>query len=280
SLDEALCGSLGWSSFLHWSSARTDATPSFETVTMNALSLALAVWLLSLPAAVQGGGSVTLLEGSLRVIRGAAVLKGLEGMQLRQGDILESSDNGFVQLEFSGGGVVALGPATRAYVLRQSGEKTQQQTELVLLGGWLKGESTTGNGTYRFTTPILSANTSGGTVLLHNSEGVCDAFVESGAAGIAEVGGEGGGRPPVTAKAGQFFSRQAGKTMTIAARPHSAFLGAMPAPFRDTLPSRLARFAGKNIEPKPDHLVSYAEVQAYLGMPSAWRRGFVDRFSP
>jgi len=101
---------------------------------MNILSLALALWLLPVPAAAQGGGSVTLLEGSLRVIRGVNVLKGAEGMRLRQGDLLETSDKGFAQLEFAGGAVVALGPVTQVFVYRQSGEKAQQ-TELVLLNG-------------------------------------------------------------------------------------------------------------------------------------------------
>jgi len=246
---------------------------------MNILSLALALWLLPLPAAVQGGGSVTLLEGSLRVIRGVSVLKGVEGMHLRQGELLETSDKGFVQLEFAGGGVVALGASTHVFVYRQSGEKAQQ-TELVLLSGWLKGESAAGAGTYRYSTPILAAMTSAGTVLVHDAEGACDVFVESGAATIGEVSGEGGVRAPVAAKAGQFFSRHAGKKVSTATRPNAAFLDAMPHPFRDTLPSRLARFAGKNIEPKPDHAVSYADVQAWLKMPPAWRRGFVERFSP
>jgi len=258
---------------------RTNAIPEFVNVHMNILSLALALWLLPSPAAVQGGGSVTLLEGSLRVIRGVNVLKGAEGMHLRQGDLLETSEKGFVQLEFAGGGVVALGPATQVFVYRESGEKAQQ-TELVLLGGWLKGESAAGAGTYRYATPILAVMTSGGTVLVHNAEGVCDVFVESGSATIGEVSNEGGVRAPATAKAGQFFSRHAGKSSNTTARPNAAFLDAMPHPFRDTLPSRLAHFAGKNIEPKPDHVVSYADVQSWLKMPAAWRRGFVERFSP
>jgi hypothetical protein len=104
--------------------------------------------------------------------------------------------------------------------------------------------------------------------------------VESGSATIGEVGGEGGIRAPVPAKAGQFFSRHAGKSIRTAARPNAAFLEAMPHPFRDTLPSRLARFEGKSIEPKPDRAVAYADVQAWLKMPAAWRRGFVERFSP
>jgi hypothetical protein len=249
---------------------------------MNTLSIVLALWLtplLASPAAAPGGGSVTLLEGSLRVIRGASVLKGVEGMHLRQGDILESSDNGFAQLEFPGGGVVALGPTTQVLLLRQAGDKAQQ-TELVLLSGWLKGESATGAATYRYATPILAAMTTNGTVLVHNHEGACEVFVESGSATIGEVETSGGVRGPVTAKAGQFFSRQAGKGVNTTARPNAGFLEAMPHPFRDTLPSRLTRFAGKNIEPKADHAVSYSDVQAYLKMPAAWRRGFVDRFSP
>src|SRR5207237_8224988 len=106
---------------------------------------------------------------------------------------LETSDKGFVQLEFTGGGVVALGPATRVYVYRESGEKAQQ-TELLLLSGWLKGESAAGAGIYRYSTPILAAMTSGGTVLVHDAEGTCDVFVESGAATIGEVSNEGGVR--------------------------------------------------------------------------------------
>jgi hypothetical protein len=258
---------------------RTNAIPDSGIVHMNILSLALALWLLPVPAAAQGGGSVTLLEGSLRVIRGVNVLKGAEGMRLRQGDLLETSDKGFAQLEFAGGAVVALGPVTQVFVYRQSGEKAQQ-TELVLLSGWLKGESAAGAGTYRYSTPIVAAMTGAGTVLVHNSEGACDVFVESGSATIGEVGGEGGIRAPVPAKAGQFFSRHAGKSISTAARPNAAFLEAMPHPFRDTLPSRLARFAGKSIEPKPDHAVAYTDVQAWLKMPAAWRRGFVERFSP
>jgi hypothetical protein len=248
---------------------------------MNSLSIALALWLmppLPLPAAVPSGGSVTLLEGSLRVIRGVSVLKGAEGIHLRQGDILESSENGFVQLEFPGGGVVALGPATHVLLFRQAADKAQQ-TELVLLSGWLKGESAAGAPPARYATPKLLAATTNGTILVHNSEGTTDVFIESGSAVVGEVNINGAPQAPTTAKAGQFFSRAA-KNVTTLPRPNAAFIDAMPHPFRDTLPSRLARFSGKNIEPKPDHAVSYAEVQMYLHMPIAWRRGFVDRFSP
>ena len=252
---------------------------------MNPLSIALALLLWPYPAAVQGIGTVTLLEGSLRVLRGTSVLQAAEGMRLRQGDIVESSDKGFAQLEFAGGGVVALGPASRLYVFRQSASHPSAKagseigTELILLGGWLKGESSANAGSYRYESPLLAATTSNGTVVVHAYDNGCDLFVESGSAAVGEVSADGSSRQSSPAKAGQFFSRHAGR-LTSASRPDSTFLEAMPRPFRDTLPSRLAQFAGKSVEPKTDHPVTYAEVQPWLKMPPAWRRGFVDRFEP
>jgi hypothetical protein len=260
--------------------------PNFG-VHMKPLGMMLALLLLSIPAAAQGIGSVTLLEGSLRLIRGTGVLRGAEGMLLRQGDILESSDRGIVQLEFAGGTVVALGPSSRLYILRHStgraggGAGSQSVgAQLILLSGWLKGESKSAAGSYRYQTPLLAATTANGTVVIHSYESGSDAFVESGSANLAEVSHEGIERHPEAGKAGQFFSGRAGKTLSSSFRPNSAFVDAMPPAFRDTLPSRLARFAGKSVEPKTDHQVTYAEVQPWLTMPSAWRRDFVDRFEP
>lgn len=253
---------------------------------MNALGIALALLLLPVPVAVQGIGSVTLLEGSLRVVRGTSVLQGAEGMRLRQGDIIESSDRGFVQLEFVGGTIVALGPSSRLYLFRHGVDHSGGQAgeaaglDLVLLSGWLKGESNSKAGSFRYESPILAATTGNGTVVVHGYGSGCEVFVESGSATIDEVNPDGSSRQPKAAKAGQFLSRRAGKTLTILPRLNSAFVDAMPRQFRDALPSRLARFAGKSVEPVTDHQVSYPEIQSWLTMPSAWRRGFAERFEP
>ena len=77
---------------------------------MNRVLSLLAVFLvLTLSATAQEIGTVTLVEGPLRMIRGATVLQGVEGVRLRLGDIIESSNTGFAQLEFTGGAIVALG---------------------------------------------------------------------------------------------------------------------------------------------------------------------------
>src|SRR5262249_1951723 len=143
---------------------------------MNFLSLAAILFaLLPIPAAAPapGVGSLTMMEGSVRVIRGVNVMKGVEGMRLRQGDILESSDSGFAQLEFPGGAVIALGPASRLYILRHNGDKSapgKETAELALLSGWLKAEAATGGGSHRYETPTLAATTNAGTVLIHSTQ--------------------------------------------------------------------------------------------------------------
>jgi hypothetical protein len=250
---------------------------------MNPLLIVLALLsLLPVPAAIQSVGSLTLLEGSLRVIRGASVLQGAEGMRLRQGDILESSDGGFAQLEFVGGAIVALGPSSRVYIFRYGvggkGGGDAAAADFVLLRGWLKAESNSATGLNRFETTSLAASTGNGVLIFHSDESGCDIFVESGSASIGEVSADGYPRQPKATKAGQFLSRHGGKSVANFSRPTPAFVDAMPQPFRDTLPSRLAHFTGKPVEPKAQHAVSYAEIEAWLTMPAAWRRGFVDRF--
>ena len=245
------------------------------------ISLALLL-LLPVPVGAQEVGTVTLLEGSLRIIRGISVLQAAEGARLRQSDILESSDKGFVQLEFGGGAIVALGPSSRLYIFRHHTEGKSggdaPGEELILLAGWLKGQSGVHASSYRYESSLLEATTRNGAVVVHHNDSDCDFFVESGSAAIAEVSSDGYAGKPVTGTAGLFYSRHQGKAMVSTPHPSAAFIDAIPRAFRDALPSRLAHFKGKPVEPKVQHPVSYAEIQPWLTIPSAWRKEFVDRF--
>jgi hypothetical protein len=250
------------------------------------LTLLLLIFaLLPLSVTAQDIGVLTFGEGAVRVIRGTTVLQGVVGMRLHQGDIIETADKGFVQLEFSGGTIVLLGTSSQLFLFsRPAGDAVHQTTgkamaELVLLGGWLKGE-TASTGVYSYLSPLLAATTQGGTILLHAAAGGAEVFVESGSAEVSEVSAQGRPGPPTSAKSEQFFSRRAGKNITVSPRPDSNFVGTMPIPFRDTIPSRMSRFSGKPPEPKRDHEVSYSEIERWLTIPSAWRRGFVERFRP
>lgn len=259
-----------------------------RSVPMSAALSLLALCLLQPRAgAAQETGKLTLVEGPLHVIRGATVLRGAEGASLHQGDIIESSNAGFVQLELAGGTVVALGPSTRLFLFSHPARRTggsmgdkATAAELVLLSGWLKGETSPKVGTYRYATPVLAATTTAGTLVLHATGAAAEIFVESGSAGIHKVSSEGNLGGAVSAKAGQFFSRLAGRSVTTQPRASSTFIEALPRQFRDTLPSRLARFSGKLVEPRHDHEVTYPEIRPWLTIGQTWRRGFVERFQP
>jgi hypothetical protein len=263
------------------------AIPRFG-VPMNAV-LALLVLSLLLPisASAQEAGTLTYVEGGLRVIRGTTVFQAAESMRFRLGDIIESADPGFAQLEFPGGAIVALGPSSRVLLLSgQAGRAVDKSAggppaaALVLLSGWLKGEVSPSTGAHRYATPLLAVTSRDGSVVLH-AAAATEIFVESGSAAIAVVNPDGNLGGSNLAKGGQFFSRRAGKAVITSPRPDASFVSSVPRPFQDTLPSRLTRFAGKRpAEPRREHEVTYPEIQPWLTIGHAWRRGFVERFQP
>jgi hypothetical protein len=240
--------------------------------------------------AAQSADKLTMLEGSLRIIRGANVYKAdrsAEGMVVRQGDMIESSDGGFAQFEFGGGTVVALGPSSKVFLARLAGGHRggaapgQPVANLILLSGWLKAESNPASGTYRYSTSLFSLAAASASILIHLDADGCDAYVESGSATVGEPSSEIAWRQTGTAKGGQFFSRKSGKNMATLARPSPSFVDTMPVPFQDTLPPRSSRFEGKKPpEPKSDHPVTFADLQPWFALSAGWRKSFVERFEP
>jgi hypothetical protein len=233
------------------------------------LALISLMVLVPLSGLAQTVGTLTLKEGPVRLIRGVTAFQAAEGTSLRAWDILESSDKGIAQLELPGGSVVALGPSTRVLILGH-GAKADQ---FVLMTGWLKGETNPAAGMTRYVSPQLSTSASDATIILRASPAASDAYFESGSGKITLDSGN-----VVAAKAGQFFSRKSGKKAIPAGRPDADFLNDMPVAFRDTLPSRLARFP-KPVEPKAEREVNYADVEAWLRF-GPWRQSFVERFTP
>jgi hypothetical protein len=241
-------------------------------VQMNpAISILLFVLLLPFTSFAQDIGHLTVREGNVHVIRGTSVLRAAEGMAMHVGDIIETPDAAFAQIELSGGTVIAVGPATKMYFLGHAA----RAAEVVLLSGWLKGQNVAVSGTYKYLTPLMSLTTRDGTLVLHIAPSQSDVFVESGSANLSAES-----RGGQVLKGGQFVSRVPRKPPVVSARMSSEFTAAIPIPFRDTLPARYSRFAGKQVEAPRDHDVTYPEVAEWLAAPLAWRRGMVSRFEP
>jgi len=248
--------------------------PGMETALVRTRCLVILGLLLANCSRAQEIGAVTLLrESSLRLIRGASMFRGIEGMRLRLGDVLEtgSTMTAQAQLELAGSAIVELGPSTQVYLFSQ----TETATEIVLLKGWLKGETTSGN--CRYLNSRLSVATKGGNVVMHVHENAADAFVERGSVSVTFRSGVTMTSSPQKI----FFASRVSQPDAAMGRPSQEFTNGMPICFRDILPSRLSRFAGKTApEPESDHVVSYPEVAQLLTLPPSWREGLVVRFKP
>lgn len=236
-------------------------------------------------AATQEVGTLTVMDGGLRLIRGATVFQAVEGVRLRPGDILVSSEGSFDQLEFSDGTVVALGPSSQLFLMRSasgrvSGSVDAPVAELVLLTGWLKGETPEKSGAYRYVSPLLGATTQNGTVVIHAKADTADLFVESGSALIGEVNSDANWRKFAAGKSGQFFSRTAGSGASTLTKPGPAFIDAMPRAFKDTLPPRMSRFNGKPPQPVREREANYSDVRPWLIIGRPWKMSLVRRFEP
>jgi hypothetical protein len=228
----------------------------------------------AMPGHAQDAGTVTLLRDTpLRVVRGVAVLQGVEGMRLRQGDYLETgpTPTSQAQLEFPDGAILELGPSSRVFLYSLKANSAA----IVVVGGWLKGE--TRSGSWDFISHLASVSTKSGSILLHVTQNAADAFIEHGAAQVSA-----GSPAPIASSAEKmFFTRRAGKPAADAGRPSAEFVGAMPVSFRDVLPPRLDQFAGKKPpEPKTEREAAWSDVEGLLTAPASSRRGLVERFKP
>jgi len=223
----------------------------------------------------QSIGTVTMAESEWRVIRGASVFAGIQGARVNRGDMLETGARGMTQIEF-GSTVIALGPSSRLLLFSYSASGTGSQAEFVLLSGWLKGELDPKSGSFQFDTPLLAGVIRQGNMVVHAGADSSEIFVESGSANIGQVSSGGSAGQLRPAKAGDFFARQTGKSLTTAARPAAAFVESMPMPFRDTLPSHPLK--GKAPELGHGREIDYAQLRPWLLMPARWRKELVPRF--
>jgi FecR protein len=251
--------------------------------------LLLALTLL-LALAHQGASAQTavvgILEGKATLVRQTAKLALAEGVSLQNEDIVETAAGGFVQIEFSDGGRIGIGPESRLMLAPRgpargvaSGAATGTvATRLYLLQGWVKLNQPADKPAPGDTaTPLFElAAVSGATIFMSNPKQFA-AFVESGSAKLVVRGGDG---PPLQLATGSFFLVRSGEKPSQSARPTADFLEQMPRPFRDPLPSRAGRFRDNPVSPKPLGDVAYDDIAGWLSAEPALRLPMVERWRP
>ncbi len=241
---------------------------------VNPMRLAFALLACPLAAAAADPvATLTLLEGQAAMVRGVTRYALAEGVGLQPGDIVEVGDKGLAQVEFAERAALALGPGTRMLALSIAQGKPAGG-DFYALRGALKLSGVKRGAHFRIATPLFALQPAEGTAVLVVGGGEGSVFVESGDARLTAAPAS------LRLKGGDFFTRKAGQKGAVAPRPSPAFIGELPRLFLDPLPSRMARYKERQVQPRQLEVVSYAEVEAWLKAPPEVRRPLAQRFAP
>jgi len=222
---------------------------------------------------------VTLLEGPATLVRGVTRYALAEGVRFRPGDIIEVSDKGLAEMEFSEGAAFAMAPGTRMLAIEQPRGKSGTVDYYVTRGA-LKLSRVKPGENMRFLTPAFTLQPGEGTIVLAVGGAEGSVFVEGGEVLIAEPPAKGAAAPPLRLKTGEFYTRKVDQKGVVATRPSQSFIAGLPKIFLDPLPSRLARYKDREVQAKRVEDVSYADVEEWLKAPADIRRPLMPRFRP
>lgn len=227
-------------------------------------------------------GLVTIVDGEVFVTRGSVRFVLAEGVRIAADDIVESAAQAqLARIEFSDGIVLDIGPATRVLMTPKfAGERGgARAAKVYLLRGWAKITAPQAKGAETVSFACESFDVSGiaRDVVLNVEPNVAAAFAESGDLMLAERG-KGKAALAVKLKAGEFLMRTGEAKAVLAQRPAADFIQRVPRPFLDTLPTRSALFAAREVAPKRLGPITYADVQAWIDAEAGLRPLFVTRW--
>jgi len=211
------------------------------------------------------------------LVRGVTRYALAEGVRLQSGDIIEVGGKGLAQIEFPDGAALALGAGTRMLAVSMPRGKAASGNFYVTQGA-LKISGVNRDARLRFVTPVITLQPAEGVAVALVSGGEGSIFVESGETRLDGPPAKGAATVPVRLKSGDFFTLKPGQKGVVAPRPSPAFIGALPKFFLDTLPSRMARYKEREVQPRQPEPATYAEVETWLKGPPDVRRQMVKRF--
>ena len=245
---------------------------------VRALLLLCCLW----PAWASGAdvrAVVTIIEGDAALVREARRYALAEGVRLQPDDIVETSAKaGLVRLEFNDGTIADLGPSTAVLLSpRFSSERDRRAAALYVRDGWVKFTADKTGKHNRFVASGYDATEIDGVAVGFLGAAESFAFAETGPVRVVErTAGKAGQR--VALKGGESYLRRGTAKAAVSPRPPAEMIERMPRAFRDSLPRLADRYASKEVLPKEQRQVDYADVQAWLAAERPLRAAFVARW--
>jgi len=230
--------------------------------------------------AVEAAGTMTILDGDAIVYRGSGRVTAVEGVTLARGDIVETGDKSFAQVELAERMVAQMGPATRLQISAPVGTR-KPDTTLYALEGWLKldgSKATPGaDAAPELRTPLADVAVGTAVAVIKLTRTDMSLFVERGEMHLSERSA-GVAAAPMALKAGNFYVRKLGTRGMVGKAATPAFVAEVPRPFKDSLPSRLERFRGQQAQPHEAADFVYADVERWLKAEPGVRRPLMQRW--
>ena len=244
-----------------------------------------AVWLfgscLSLVSVLCYGadaGLITVVDGSVRLLRGATWYKVIEGVRIQDGDVIEGPDRAQVQIEFtSGNSANIVGPAS-LYVISAAAREGKQPADLYMPQGWVKLAARSPAPPIKLRSPLGTIDAGNAVAVVRVAANSFEVFVESGSARVSDTGRTGAEAAPREVRGGDFAGRTSDRPLAVGGGAPPPFVTAMPRHFMDTLPSRADKYRTTRVELAADRPISFAEAEPWLNGP--YRRAFVKRLQP
>ena len=224
----------------------------------------LVATLLAIPALAFGAESaptITILEGNAAILRGGSRLAAAEGVRLQIDDVVETATGTFLRIEYAPGPILDMGASTRL-MLGSYASTGSARPALYLLSGWLKltGRGEAARQVVSVASPRMDITDWKGADVVHVGGDTSMVFVESGQARVLDrrFG------TSTELQDGEYVELKGQKAPVPAPRPPAAFVAAVPAPFRDSLPARLPLFAERRVVPRYSGTFNYSDVEAWL----------------
>lgn len=223
---------------------------------------------------------ITMLDGPAWVIHATNKWAAAEGASLDAEDIVETSPTtSLLRVEFDDGAVVDAGPSTRILVGPKWPPASGGSSVAYVLQGWAKVTSAQPPARSRswLSTGSLDVTDMTHDVVVRVQGADTDVFAESGDVSLL-VRGKGAANSALKLARGQFLARRGDTSPQVSPRPQPDFIGAVPRPFMDTLPTRAAAFKGKRVTLNPVGPISYPDVEAWLNAEARVRARFPTRW--
>jgi hypothetical protein len=230
----------------------------------------------SLAASADGGAIATIVEGKSSVIRGLERFDIDEGLRMAPHDLVHTGVDAFVKIELEDGAVVELGPSTLARY-DVPGHDAAGCPALYLLSGWMKVINGKAEGERKLAlcAPGMMVSDVSFAVVLQSEGGSASLYIEDGNARVSDR--RNAAAQTYVLQHGNYLVMAPDQPLAPLEHPVSAFYGAVPRLFRDSLPSRYGRYSDKAAPaPRNGAAFAYAEVEPWIDAEPAIRRQCVE----